>query len=97
MLAATNDAVTIELDETSHLPLSRTFQSRNPLYRDFDEYVDQYDDYHPMQGIMTPLTITRLKNGDMVSQRFLTKVTYNTSLPADLFDPDRPLTKSAKK
>ena len=97
VLAATNDAVTIELDETSHLPLSRTFQSRNPLYRDFDEYVDQYDDYHPMQGIMTPLTITRLKNGDMVSQRFLTKVTYNTSLPADLFDPDRPLAKSAKK
>lgn len=97
VLTATNDAVSIELDETTHLPLSRTFQARNATYRDFDTYVEQYDDYHPVQGIMTPLTITRLKNGDMTSQRFLSKVTYNTSLPADLFDPDRPLSKSAKK
>ncbi len=97
VLTATNDSVDLELDESTHLPLSRTFQSRNATYHDFDEYVEQYDDYHPLQGIMTPLTITRLKNGDMVSQRFLTKVTYNTNLPADLFDPDRPLAKSAKK
>ncbi len=97
ILTASNDAVDLELDESTHLPLSRTFQSRNPTYRDFDTYVDQFDDYHVFQGIMTPLTTTRLKNGDMVSQRYLTKVTYNTNLPADLFDPERPLAKSAKK
>ena len=53
--------------------------------------MDQYDDYHPIQGIMTPLTLTRLKNGDMVSQRFLSKVRYNVGLDPDMFNPDRPL------
>lgn len=97
VLTASNDAVVLELDETTHLPLSLTFESRNPTYHDLDTYVEQFDDYHPIQGIMTPLTITRLKNGDMVSQRFLTKVTYNNNLAADLFNPDRPLEKKAGK
>ena len=97
ILTASNDAVDLELDESTHLPLSRTFQSRNPTYRDFDTYVTNSTITTCFQGIMTPLTTTRLKNGDMVSQRYLTKVTYNTNLPADLFDPERPLANSAKK
>lgn len=97
VLTANNDAVVLELDESTHLPLSRSFQSRNPMFHDLDTDIEQYDDYHPIQGIMTPLTITRLRNGDMVSQRFLTKVTYNTGLAADLFNPDRPLEQKIKK
>ncbi len=96
ILTAANDAVTLELDEASHLPLSLSFQWRDPLYKDLNTDVEQFDDYHQVQGIQTPYAITRLHNGDMVLQRFLTKVTYNTKLPADLFDPDRPLEKKAK-
>jgi hypothetical protein len=32
------------------------------------------------------MTITRYKNGDMVSQRFVTKVTYNEPLEPSMFD-----------
>jgi hypothetical protein len=96
VLTASNDAVTIDLDESTHLPLSRTFEWRNATYRDHDVDEEQYDGYQPVQGIMTPLIITRLHNGDMVTQRFLTKVVYNSKLSADLFDPDRPLEKKAK-
>jgi hypothetical protein len=96
VLTASNDAVTISLDESTHLPLSRTFEWRNATYRDHDVDEEQYDGYQPVQGIMTPLIITRLHNGDMVTQRFLTKVVYNGKLSADLFDPDRPLEKKAK-
>jgi hypothetical protein len=87
ILTANNDAVTLELDAATHLPLRRTFQWRNPQFNDFDEEQETYDDYHTIQGLPTPLTITRYHNGDIANQRYLTKVTYN--LPADpsLFDP----------
>jgi len=87
VLTADNDAVTLELDAATHLPLRRTFQWRNQQFKDFDEDVEEYDDYHTIQGFPTALTITRYKNGDMVSQRFLTKVTYNVPLTPSLFDP----------
>lgn len=97
ILTAGNDGVVLELEESTHLPLSRTFRFRNETYKDFDTDVEQYDDYHPIEGVMTPLTLTRLHNGDMSSQIFLREVKYNVNMPADLFDPDRPLMKSAKK
>jgi hypothetical protein len=93
VLSANNDAVTLELDETTHLPLSRTFQFRNETYKDYDVDEEEYDDYHMMGGLMTALTITRIRNGDMTSQRFYTKVTYNTSPAAVLFDPEKVLEK----
>lgn len=96
IVTADNDAATLELDETSHLPLSLSYQYRDPVFKDFDTDTDQFDDYHPVQGIMTPYTITYLHNGDMVSQRFITKVRYETKLDDNLFDPERPLDKKAK-
>jgi hypothetical protein len=93
ILTANNDAVTLELDASTHLPLRRTFQWRNPQFRDFDEEGEEYDDYHTIQGLPTPMTITRYHNGDMSNQRYLTKVAYNVPTPASLFDPSIPLHK----
>ncbi len=93
ILTGDNDAVTLALDEETHLPRSRSFQWRNPTYKDFDTDVERYDDWQPEEGIMTSLTITRYRNGDMVSQRFMTKVQYGLPFSPDLFDPDRPLNK----
>ncbi|MDR3745756.1 MAG: hypothetical protein P4K80_06460 [Acidobacteriaceae bacterium] len=87
VLTANNDAVTFDLDAATHLPLRRTFQWRNDQFKDHDEDSEGYDDYHTIQGLPTPLTITRYHNGEMVSQRFLTRVVYNIPLTADLFDP----------
>jgi hypothetical protein len=96
VLTAGNEGVTLQLDASTHLPLSLTYQWRDPLYQDRNTELEQFDDYHVVQGIATPYTITRLHNGDMVLQRFLTKVEYNLQLSADLFDPDHPLTKKGK-
>jgi hypothetical protein len=95
VLTANNDAVTLELDATSHLPLRCTFQWRNPQFNDFDEEAEEYDDYHIVQGLPTAMTITRYHNGDMTSQRYLTKVEYNLPLAPSLFDPAVPF--NAKK
>ncbi len=93
VLTTDNDAVELNLDQRTHLPLSRSFQWRNPVYKDFDTDLERYDDWQPENGIMTALTITRYRNGEMASQQFLSKVQYGLPLTADLFDPDRPLTK----
>jgi hypothetical protein len=93
ILSANNDAVTIDLDATTHLPLRRTFEWRNTTFKDHDEDVEEYDDYHTFQGLPTALTITRYHNGDMSNQRFLTGVQYNTGLPHELFNPDHLLKK----
>jgi hypothetical protein len=91
-----NDAVTLQLDEGTHLPLSISFQWRDPIYRDLNTDVQEFTDYHVIQGIQTPYAITMLHNGDMTGERFLTKVVYNAKLPEDLFDPNRKLEKKAK-
>jgi hypothetical protein len=97
ILTTTNDAVTLDLDESTHLPISLTFQWRDPTYKDFNTEVQEFDDYHPMDGVMTPMTLTRLHNGDMTSQVYLMQVRYNIHFAPDLLDPDRPLSKNPKK
>lgn len=96
ILSASNDAVVLELDEGTHLPLSLSFEWRDPVYKDWNTDVEEFADYHAVQGIMTPYSLTALHNGDMTEERFLTKVVYNVPLAAGLFDPNRPLEKRGR-
>ena len=93
VLSANNDAVTIDLDATTHLPLRRTFQWRNTQFKDHDQDSEDYDDYHNFQGLPTALRISRYHDGDLTSQRYLTTVEYNTNPNPSLFDPDNLLKK----
>ncbi len=93
VLSANNDAVTLDLDATTHLPLRRTFRWRNTQFNDYDEDAETYDDYHTIQGLPTPLTITRYHNGEMTNQRFLSNVVYNLPLDPSLFAPTAALQK----
>jgi hypothetical protein len=86
ILSPDNDAVTLFTDQTTHLPLRRTYEWRNPIFKDHDEEVEEYEDYHTYEGIPTPLSVTRYHNGDMSAQRFITKVTYNKETPLSMFD-----------
>lgn len=88
LISPQNDAITILLDAQTHLPLQRIFEWRDPTYHDKNTEVEEYDDYHMVDGIATPYTITRLHNGDTVRQFYVTKVAYNQNLPADFWDVD---------
>jgi hypothetical protein len=88
ILSPDNDAVTIEMDANTHLPLRRAFKFRNEQFKDLDEDVEEYDDYHTIQGLPTPFMITRYRNGDMVNQRYYVKIQYNLGISSDMFDPD---------
>jgi hypothetical protein len=87
ILSANNDAVTLDIDTQTHYPLRRTFETRNPKFKDIDEDAEEYDDYHIIQGLPTSFTTTRYHNGDMASQTFITKIEYNVDVPPGTFDP----------
>jgi hypothetical protein len=88
LISAANEAITIQMDTQTHLPLRRTFEWRDPVYKDKNLDAEEYDDYHTMDGFPTPLTITRFKNGEMTRQYFLDRVSYNQELPADFWSVD---------
>ena len=88
MLFRSNEAVTIQMDVQTHLPLRRTFEWRDPVYKDKNIDAEEYDDYHTFDGIPTAFTITRFKNNEIIHQYFLVHVTYNQELPADFWSVD---------
>jgi hypothetical protein len=85
LISAENDSVTIQTDTQTHLPLRRTFQWRDPLYKDKNTDAEEYDDYHTMDGFPTPFTISRYKNEDEIRQYYIVHVKYNQQLPADFW------------
>jgi hypothetical protein len=94
LLGTNNDAVTLELDYTTHLPLRRSFEWRNAQFKDHDEDQEQYDDYHLVQGLETPFTISRYRNGDLANQRYILSAEYGIALKPDAFDISLPLKKN---
>jgi hypothetical protein len=92
---AKNQQVTFSIDLFKYLPIRKSFTVRDPTYKEKDTYSDIYSEYRLVQGIQTPFVITRVKNDEMVSQRFLSKVVYNQGLSDNLFVP--PTAIEAKK
>lgn len=99
IMNAHNEGVTLYFDTNSHLPVKKTFSWRDPTDQQRNIEEEVYDAYRPVEGVMTPFSITRFYNGDMANQRFLTSVSYNKGLSDSLFDatvtydPNKPLRK----
>jgi hypothetical protein len=83
---AQNDSVTLFLDQSTHLPVKKSYAWRDPVdkFRNVEEEI--YDAYKEVQGINTPHSITRYYNDEMSYQSFLTLVAYNQNVPDALFD-----------
>jgi len=94
---ANDQQETFSIDEFNHLPVRKSFTVRDPKYKDKDTYADVYSEYRVVQGIQTAFVVTRMKNDEMISQRFLTKVIYNQNLSDSLFVPPTSFSKNSKK
>jgi hypothetical protein len=86
LISAENESITIQMDVQTHLPLMRSFQWRDPLYKDKNTDVEEYADYHDVDGLPTAFSITRVHNDEMFRQLYIDKVHYNQDLPADFWD-----------
>lgn len=91
-----NQAVILYIDAGNHLPIKKSFSWRDPTDKQRNVEDEVYDNFRPVQGIMTPYSITRYYNGEMTAQRFLNKVSFNKGLSDALFsaaityDPHQP-------
>lgn len=82
-----NEAVTLNFDIDTHLPVRKSFTWRDPADKQRNTEEEIYDNYRKVQGILTPFDVTRTYNGDMAAQSFLTSAAYNQPVPDNFFDP----------
>lgn len=87
IMNAKNEGVTLYFDVNTHLPVKKTFTWRDPSDRQRNTEDEIYDNYRPIQGIMTAYDVTRMFNGEMSAQVFLNAASYNQDYPADFFNP----------
>jgi len=88
IMNSNNQGVTLYIDNNTHLPVKKTFSWRDPTDQQRNVEDEVYDNYRPVQGVMTPFSVTRFYNGDMSSQRFLNSVSYNKGLNDSMFAAD---------
>lgn len=87
IMNAKNESVTLNFDINTHLPVRKSFAWRDPTDKERNVEEEIYDNYRNIQGILTPFDVTRMYNGDMSAQSFLTAASYNETLNPELFDP----------
>jgi hypothetical protein len=85
IMNAKNEAVILYFDQNTHLPVKKSFSWRDPTDKQRNVEDEVYDNYRPVQGVMTPFDVTRYFNGEMSNQRFLNSVKYNQGLNDSLF------------
>ncbi|MGH9513605.1 MAG: hypothetical protein ACRD2U_15855 [Terriglobales bacterium] len=81
-----DQAVDLYIDSETHLPLKKSFSWRDPTDKERNIEEEGYDNYRPVDGIMTPFVVTRYYNGDMSNQRFLTAAGYNRGVKDSKFN-----------
>lgn len=75
----------IAIRQDNRLPLRAVYVTRDRERRTRTEEVEFFSNYHRIQGVQTPLQLTRTRNDRMVYQVFFSEVSYNTGLSDDFF------------
>jgi hypothetical protein len=88
LINAKNEAVTVDFDIDTHLPVRKSFEWRDPVDRQKNLEEEIYENYKLVQGVMTPYNVTGYFNGDMSRERFIFTATYNAGLDQAMFDPN---------
>jgi hypothetical protein len=78
-------ALRMAVDKSTHLPLRWVVDKRDPETREHTEVATSYTQFILLDGVQTPLSITRAQNGRRVSQTYLTGCKYNSNLSPQLF------------
>ena len=84
-----NDEVTVYIDRITKLPAKIEFR-RVSAKGVRERVVNEFSNWHNIQGINTPLRIDGMVNGRRSSQQFIINIEYNTSLPDTTFSKPVP-------
>lgn len=75
----------LAVEKSTHRPLRWVVSKRDPETRERTEITTSYTQYLPIDGVVTPLNLTRAQNGRQVAQVYLTGCKYNSNLSSELF------------
>ena len=75
----------LAIDRQTHLLIRAVVTTRNATTRERTEEVNYYSNYHPVEGVQTPLQVARDRDGRKVYQVFFYECYYNSGISADLF------------
>jgi hypothetical protein len=75
----------LAVEKSTHLPLRWVVEKRDPETRVRTEIATSYTQFVSVDGVLTPLSITRAQNGRRVSQTYLSSCKYNSNLSPPLF------------
>ncbi len=84
-----NDETTVYFDRISKLPARieyRDINNRGIRVR----LVDEFSQWHVIQGVNTPMRVDGSLNGRRASQTFVLKISYNTNIPDSFFSKPLP-------
>jgi len=80
-----NQSLTLVVDAETYLPVQLRYRQRDPLSGERANVTDHYAKYITVQGIKTPMHLTRQSNGLRTFEAYLTEVQYNAGLLDNLF------------
>jgi hypothetical protein len=86
--AAGGTSVRLDLHRQTFVPSRINYRVRNVKEDAWDEYSDAYADYKTIDGIQTPMHITRYLNGDRIGETFRSFAKYNEDYPPNDFKPE---------
>ena len=80
-------AVRMAVEKSTYLPLRWVVATRDPETRERTEIATSYTQFISVDGVQTPLSVSRAQDGRQVSQVFFTGCKYNSNLSPQLFTP----------
>jgi hypothetical protein len=78
-------ALRMAVEKSTHLPLRWVVEKRDPETRERTEIATSYTQFISLDGVLTPLSITRTQNGRRVTQTYLSSCKYNSNISPQLF------------
>jgi len=85
IIAPGGTSVRLDLHRQTYVPFRISYRVRNVKEDAWDDYSDAYSDYRPVDGIQTPMHVTRYLKGDRIGETFRASAHYNEDYPANYF------------
>ncbi|MFY9752353.1 MAG: hypothetical protein WAJ92_06915 [Candidatus Acidiferrales bacterium] len=80
-----NRTIRIAFAQSTHLPIKKEVELRDPQTQRRTSEKEYYSNYHPIQGVQTPFQIARERNDIKIYQVFFDSVQYNTGISDQIF------------
>jgi len=79
--------VRLYLQQSTHLPVRIAYRVQDPQTQEWDVFADAYSDYRNIQGIQTPMHITRYEDNERVLEMFRNSAQYGKEYAPSTFEP----------